>query len=134
MGAFTSVTQLSNELGTHERRAVVTAVGPASYDAGGSVIDLSSLAGVKVFQAADLDADAGLGVRVGGGRAHGRGQPTSLRKGRTRLARSGRSRRRSSSYWMASATSYLPEARRRRVARWAPQPSLAPRSWARERT
>ena len=45
MGAFTSVTQLSNELGTHERRAVVTAVGPASYDAGGSTIDLSSLAG-----------------------------------------------------------------------------------------
>jgi hypothetical protein len=45
MGAFTSVTQLSNEFGVHERRAVITAVGPASYDAGGSTIDLSSLAG-----------------------------------------------------------------------------------------
>lgn len=45
MGAFTSVTQISNELHTHGRRAVVTAVGPASYDAGGSVIDLSALTG-----------------------------------------------------------------------------------------
>ena len=43
MGAFTSVVEVANELGTKLRTAVVTATAPASYDAGGSVIDLSAL-------------------------------------------------------------------------------------------
>jgi hypothetical protein len=54
MGAFTSVTALSNELTAHGRRAVVTAVCPASYDAAGSTIDLSALTGggfTKVYGA-----------------------------------------------------------------------------------
>lgn len=45
MGAFTAVTELSNELLGKHRIAVVTAVAPASYDAGGSTIDLSALTG-----------------------------------------------------------------------------------------
>lgn len=44
MGAFTAVAEVANEFGTKLRTAVVTATAPASYDAGGSVIDLSSLA------------------------------------------------------------------------------------------
>jgi hypothetical protein len=54
MGAFTSVTTLSNELSAHGRRAIVTAVCPASYDAGGSTIDLSAITGggfTKVYGA-----------------------------------------------------------------------------------
>jgi hypothetical protein len=54
MGAFTSVTMLSNELTAHGRRAIVTAACPASYDAGGSTIDLSAVTGggfTKVFGA-----------------------------------------------------------------------------------
>lgn len=43
MGAFTAVTELANEFGTKLRTSVVTAVCPASYDAGGSTIDLSAL-------------------------------------------------------------------------------------------
>lgn len=45
MGAFSSVTELSNQFSTKHRKAVVSAVGPASYDTNGSVIDLSALAG-----------------------------------------------------------------------------------------
>lgn len=41
MGAFTSVTCVAFTSGPI-KRAVVTALGPASYDAGGSTIDLSS--------------------------------------------------------------------------------------------
>jgi len=40
MGAFTSVTQVSASSGS-PKMVVFTALGPASYDAGGSVIDLS---------------------------------------------------------------------------------------------
>lgn len=43
MGAFTSVTEVANEFGTKVRKAIITAVCPASYDAGGSTIDLSAL-------------------------------------------------------------------------------------------
>lgn len=43
MGAFTSVTLLNGpDYGTGSKTATFTAVAPASYDAGGSVIDLSS--------------------------------------------------------------------------------------------
>ena len=58
MGAFTSVTVIGRS-STSEgfKRVLVTAVGPASYDAGGSAIDLS---------AATLGADAGFTTVKGG--------------------------------------------------------------------
>lgn len=43
MSAVTITTQVSNELGTHTRRAVLLLTLPASYDAGGSALDLSAL-------------------------------------------------------------------------------------------
>ena len=45
MGAFTSVTVIGRSaVGEGVKRLIVTAVGPASYDAGGSAIDLSAAA------------------------------------------------------------------------------------------
>lgn len=43
MGAVTITTQVSNTLGTKLRRAVLVLTLPASYDAGGSALDLSAL-------------------------------------------------------------------------------------------
>lgn len=58
MGAFTSVTVIGrNSNGEGLKRVTVTAVAPASYDAGGSAIDLS---------AATLGADAGFTTVYGG--------------------------------------------------------------------
>lgn len=58
MGAFTSVTVIGREsIGEGLKRVIVTAVGPASYDAGGSAIDLS---------AATLGAQEGFTTVYGG--------------------------------------------------------------------
>ena len=45
MGAVTITTQLANEFNTSSRRATLLLTLPASYDAGGSVLDLSALTG-----------------------------------------------------------------------------------------
>lgn len=58
MGAFTSVTVIGrNSNGEGLKRVTVTCVAPASYDAGGSAIDLS---------VATLGADAGFTTVYGG--------------------------------------------------------------------
>lgn len=58
MGAFTSVTVIGrNSTGEGLKRVIVTAVAPASYDAGGSAIDLS---------AATLGAQEGFTTVYGG--------------------------------------------------------------------
>lgn len=58
MGAFTSVTVIGREsIGEGLKRVIVTAVAPASYDAGGSAIDLS---------AATLGAQEGFTTVYGG--------------------------------------------------------------------
>ena len=66
MGAFTSVTQVKElDHGTNSKELLVSAICPASYDASGSTIDLSSLFAevysVKVAGRAIGGAVAGAG-------------------------------------------------------------------------
>ena len=69
-----------------------------------------------------------------GCRGNEKAQPASCRNGMTRFCRPASSSLSNSSNWIASWASNFPEVRRRRVARWAPQPSLRPRSSASVRT
>jgi hypothetical protein len=57
MGAIAVTTVLSNDLSTKARKAVLLLTLPASYDTGGSVLDLSAITGggfTKVFGVSQL--------------------------------------------------------------------------------
>ena len=57
MGAIAVTTVLSNDLSTNARKAVLLLTLPASYDTGGSVLDLSAITGggfTKVFGVSQL--------------------------------------------------------------------------------
>ena len=61
MGSMSISATLSNELGSHSRRAVLSVTGSASYATGGDTLDLSALTGggmTVVFGVARLSVSA----------------------------------------------------------------------------